>query len=152
MENNTVNIYSKSDDPRGRLLSNFSHHPFILDGQKFESVEGFIQGIAFPAGDTRREMAFRAWGSEAKKFGEEQEKKSVWWSGQEIVFASSEEHALIERALRAKFEQNPDAKKALVSTKGYWLTHVLPDVESGTTCLPAKIFCAILMKIRNEYT
>ncbi|MEK7570047.1 MAG: hypothetical protein AAB515_01200 [Patescibacteria group bacterium] len=150
MENNTLNVYSKSDDPRGRLLSNFSHHPFTLDGQNFASVEGFIQGIAFPEGDRRRVAAFKAWGSEAKKFGEEQDKKFVWWQGKEIIFGSPQEHALIERALRAKFKQNPDAQKALVASKGLRLTHILPDPEPSTTCLPAKTFCAILMKIRAE--
>ncbi len=150
MENKTLNIYSKSDDPRGRILSNFSHHPFILDGQHFESVEGFIQGIAFPESDSRREAAFKAWDSAAKKFGEEQEKKFIWWGGKEIIFGSKEEHTLIERALRAKYEQNPDAREALIATKGLDLTHVLPEPESSTTCLPAKDFCAMLMKIREE--
>lgn len=150
MEKDNLNIYSKSDDPRGRLLSNFSHHRFTLDGQNFESVEGFIQGIAFPEGDMRREAAFKAWGSQAKKFGEEQEKKYVWWHGKKIVFGSSEEHALIEQALRAKFSQNPDAKEALIASKGFHLTHILPDPESNTTCLPAKTFCAILTKMRDE--
>lgn len=150
MENKTLNIYSKSDDSRGRILSNFSHHPFVLDGQHFESVEGFIQGIAFPEGDPRKEAAFKAWGSAAKKFEEEQERKFVWWNGEEIVFGSPGEHALIERAIRAKFEQNPEAKEALIATKGLGLTHVLPEPEHKNTCLPAKVFCAILMKIREE--
>ena len=150
MENDTLNIYSKSSDPRGRLLSNFSHHPFLIDGQKFESVEGFIQGIAFPEGDPKREAAFKAWGSAAKKFGELQEKKYVWWQGKEIIFGSPEEHALIEQALRAKFAQNPDVKEALIATRDFRLTHLLPDPEPSTTCLPAKTFCSILMKIRSE--
>ena len=151
LEKDTLNIYSKSDDPRGRLLSNFSHHHFTLDDQGFESVEGFIQGIAFPEGDVRRVAAFNAWGSEAKKFAEEQEKKLVWWEGKEIIFGSPEEHTLIERALRAKFVQNPDAKEALIATKDLHLTHILPDPESSNTCLPATVFCAILMKIREEH-
>lgn len=150
MENDTLNIYSKSDDPRGRILSNFSHYPFILDSQRFESVEGFIQGIAFPEGDPRREAVFKAWGSAAKKFGEEQEKKFVWWHGEEITFGSPKEHVLIEQALRAKFAQNPDAKEALIATRGLLLTHILPDPESSATCLPAETFCAMLMKMREE--
>lgn len=150
MASETLNIYSKSDDPRGRLLSNFSHHPFILDGQNFESVEGFIQGVAFPEGDARRSAAFQAWGSEAKKFGEEQEKKFVWWAGKEIIFGSPDEYALIERALRAKFDQNEEAKQALAETKGLRLTHILPDPEPSITSIPAETFCSILTKIRDE--
>jgi predicted NAD-dependent protein-ADP-ribosyltransferase YbiA (DUF1768 family) len=150
MKNDTLNIYSKSDDSRGRILSNFSHHPFILEGQSFESVEGFIQGIAFPEGDSRRAAAFKSYGSEAKRFGEEQEKKFVWWHGKQIIFGSPEEHALIERALRAKFQQNSEAKEALSASRSLRLTHILSEPESSTTCLPAETFCTILMKIREE--
>lgn len=130
-------------------MSNFSHHPFILDGYHFESVEGFIQGIAFPEGDPRRTGAFKECGSKAKKFGEEQEKKFVWWGGKQIIFGSSEEHALIELALRAKCEQNIEAKEALIATKGLQLTHILPDQNGGFTCLPAEIFCDMLVRIRE---
>lgn len=150
MENKKLNIYSKSEDWRGRALSNFSHHPFVIDGQRFESVEGFIQGIAFMENDARREAAFKSWGSTAKKFEKEQNRDFVWWHNKKFKFGSKEEHELIERALRAKFEQNPEAKKALLATKGLRLTHVLPDPEPKDICLPAKDFCAMLMKIREE--
>jgi len=36
-----VNIYSKSEDELGRLLSNFAHTPFIGNGLVFNSVEGW---------------------------------------------------------------------------------------------------------------
>ena len=147
----TLNIYSKAEDSRGRILSNFSHHPFVLDGRRLESAEGFIQGIAFPEGDQRREAAFGSFGSKAKQFAEEQEKKFVWWDGKTISFGSNEEHELIEKALRAKFDQNADAREALLATKGLRLTHELPDPEAPNTCLPAEVFCLILMKIRGEY-
>jgi predicted NAD-dependent protein-ADP-ribosyltransferase YbiA (DUF1768 family) len=150
MENNTLNIYSKSDDRRGRILSNFSHHPFVLEGESFESVEGFIQGIAFPEGDPRREAAFKAWGGEAKEFGKEQKKDFVWWKGKQFVFGSKDEEVLIEKAIRAKFEQHPDAREALIATKGLVLTHILPEPEPGDTCLTAKNFCDILTRLREE--
>lgn len=147
---NTLNIYSKSDDQRGRVLSNFSHHPFVLDGRRFESVEGFVQGIAFPEGDARRVAAFKTWGGEAKKFELEQEKQFVWWNGEKIVFGSVQEHALIERAIRAKFEQNNDAAEALRATSDLVLTHILPEPEPKDTCLSASLFCGMLMRIRKE--
>lgn len=146
----TLNIYSKSDDPRGRILSNFSHHPFVLDDIHFESVEGFIQGIAFPEGDPRREAAFKSWGGTAKKFENEQEKKFIWWNGEQMEFGSKKEHALIERAIRAKFQQNSEAQEALKNTEDLFLTHILPEPEPDNICLSAKEFCNILMRIRQE--
>lgn len=37
-----LNISSTSDDWRGLALSNFPLSPFVLDGELFASVEGFI--------------------------------------------------------------------------------------------------------------
>lgn len=148
---NILNIYSKSEDWRGRTLSNFSHHPFVLDGLCFESVEGFIQGIAFPEEDPRRKEAFHSFGKEAKAFEKQQEKHFVWWAGKKIKFGSPKEHKLVERAIRAKFEQNPGAKKALMATDGLTLTHVLPEPEPPRISLPTKVFCGILTKIRTGY-
>lgn len=147
-----LNIGSKSDDWRAKRLSNFSDDPFVLDGVRLASVEGFIQGTKFPENDPRRERAFQSLGRKAKHFGRYAEGKFVWWQGQTILFGSQEHHRLIERAIRAKFEQNPEALKALVTTKGMTLTHDLGHPESHNTSLPAKVFCDILTRIREKYS
>ena len=36
-----INVFSKSRSKLGRMLSNFAHTPFTLDGVKFESVESW---------------------------------------------------------------------------------------------------------------
>lgn len=36
-----INIYSKSKLELGRALSNFAHTPFTINGDNFESVEGY---------------------------------------------------------------------------------------------------------------
>ena len=41
-----MDIGSKSGYPAG-ALSNFSPHPFILDGVQCNSMEGFLQGLKF---------------------------------------------------------------------------------------------------------
>ena len=72
----------------------------------------------------------------------------VWWKGQAIPYGSPEHHQLIERAIRAKFEQNADAMEALLATKELVLTHDLGSPDDSA--LPATVFCAILTQIREE--
>jgi predicted NAD-dependent protein-ADP-ribosyltransferase YbiA (DUF1768 family) len=146
----TLNITSKSDDLRARILSNFSGYSFTLDGLKFASVEGFIQGTKFPENDPRRNAAFGLMGKEAKKYGTYAERKFVWWGGKEIPYASEEHRNLIERAIRAKFNQSPQAIKALLATRDLVLIHDTGEPEPPDTSLPASIFCRILMDIREE--
>jgi len=146
----TLNIGSKSDDWRARRLSNFSTDPFLIDGEKIASVEGFIQGTKFPEGHHVRQQAFQSVGVEAKRCGKKAERKLVWWKGQVVSYGSTEHHQLIERAIRAKFEQNDDAMEVLLATDGLILTHDLGRPDSPNTSLPAKIFCDILTRIREE--
>lgn len=145
----TLNVYSKSDDWRARRLSNFSPDSFLLDGESLASVEGFIQGIKFPEGHLRRLLAFRSAGITAKRLGINIAPDSVWWKHQPIPYGSAEHRNLIERAIRAKYEQNSEAKDALLATKGMALTHELDEPDSIS--LPREIFCCILMKIREEF-
>lgn len=145
-----LNISSQSDDWRASRLSNFSADPFVLDGEQMASVEGFIQGTKFPIGHPARQQAFQAVGVKAKWLGKKAERKWVWWSRQVIPYGSNEHRQLIERAIRAKFEQNDGATKALLATEGMTLTHDLGHPESPNTSLPAKVFCEILTRIREE--
>lgn len=145
----TLNVSAKSDDFRAARLSNFSPDPFTLDGLAFASAEGFIQGIMWPEEHPNRAAAFASVGSKAKRFGREAARESVWWFGQTIPFGSPEHHALIERGIRAKFEQNPEAMTALRETAGLTLIHDLGHPESPRTSLPAPVFCAILTRIRD---
>ena len=146
----TLNIGSKSDDWRARRLSNFSADPFLIDGEKIASVEGFIQGTKFLEGHYIRQQAFQSVGVEAKRCGEKAERKLIWWKEQIISYGSNEHHQLIERAIRAKFEQNDGAMEALLATGGLVLMHDLGRPDSPNTSLPAKIFCDILTRIREE--
>ena len=52
-----LNIFSRSDEPLGRALSNFAHTPFELDGVKYASVEAFYQGLKYLDPVKRAEMA-----------------------------------------------------------------------------------------------
>lgn len=148
-----INVSSGSSDKAARMLSNFSKGRFFIDGIEMASVEGFVQGVKFPVGDTRRDITFRMAGFEAKKIGNEAREfgyEFVWWQGKAIKYGSTEHYKLNERAIRAKFEQNSEAMVALLSTKGKKITHELGGEESSTTCLPKAVFCDILTRIREE--
>ncbi len=40
-----LNVWSRSDEEIGRLLSNFAHTPFVLDSVAYASVEGFYAAL-----------------------------------------------------------------------------------------------------------
>ena len=145
----TLNVGGTPGDPRSARLSNFSPDSFRLDGIFCASVEGFIQGVKWPEGDAKRTTAFGSVGGKAKRCGKGAERKWVWWQGSQISFGSQAHHALIERAIRAKFEQNRSALMLLVDTRGLTLIHDLGHPVDPQTSLPGAVFCAILTRIRD---
>lgn len=117
----------------------------------FASIEGFIQGIKFPLGDSRREQAFVASGWDAKHLGDQADRSGAYWNGLTLGYGSPEHHQLIERALRARMAQNSGLAQVLVSTAGATLIHRTGhEPESPTTSLPAAVFCRILTEMRDE--
>jgi len=43
-----INVISNSPDPIAKMISNFATTPFDLDGQLYQSVESFWQGLSSP--------------------------------------------------------------------------------------------------------
>lgn len=134
------------------LLSVYSETPFKIDGVRMESIAGFIAGVHFSEGDSSRKKAFGSWGygarTAARKIIEKVE--SVTWAGKTIPCNSAEYYDLIEKAIKAKFEQNPDAMKALLSTKDLILANN-DGPEKKYALLSSKKFCEIITKIRDEF-
>src|SRR6266550_7801233 len=154
----TLNIASYSDDWRARLLSTFAHTPFTLRcGEReirCESVEGFWQGLKFPEGSPERERVFALWGLDAKRAGTgAPSDQTIVFCGERIQRGGSEHHVLAESAMRAKLEQNPEVRRALLETAGLTLTHELVD-DSGpvpdSRTFPAAVFCAIWTRLREQ--
>jgi hypothetical protein len=155
----TLNIASYSEDWRARLLSTFAHTLFTLRCGKreirCESVEGFWQGLKFPEGSSERERVFALWGLEAKRAGASvPPEETIVFCGERVRLGSAEHHALAEKAMRAKLEQNAEVRRALLETAGLVLTHELVDESGGpvpdSRTLPAAVFCAIWTKLRAE--
>jgi len=146
-----INACSRSTDPVGRALSNFSAHPFVVDGVQFATVEAFIQGIKFPMNDPRRKQIFAMNGFNAWKMRVQCKAEYVWWKKAKIPYNSPAHAALLKRAIQAKFAQNPDAMAALKATRGLTIIHdVSSSPESAKTSLPAVVYCQILTEIRDN--
>lgn len=149
-----VNVSSGSPVIEERILSNFPESPFTLKGKKYRSLEGKVQGDKFPPEDPRKEQAYNSFGKEAKQIGNKARIYGYRWiwtaDGRKIKYGSPEHYEESRLAIRAKFEQNPEAMRVLLSTKGKKITHELGGEESKTTCLPKAVFTNILTDIREE--
>src|SRR3972149_11556057 len=154
----TLNIVADSPDWRARLLSNFAATPFVLGGQSFASVEGFIQGIKFPPVDARRKRTFALAGMDAKKMGriaareygyDYHKRIYVWWDGEAIDYGSVSHHVVICQAIVAKVIQIPEVRRALLATAGLDLVHDRGHPESARTSFPAAVFTDFLTALRE---
>ena len=154
----TLNIASYSADWRSRLLSTFAHTPFELvlgDARVHcESVEGFWQGLKWPAGSADRVRVFGLWGLEAKLAGAAAPTGDIDIGGRTIPRGGPGHHDLAAQAMRAKLEQNPTVREALRATAGLLLTHELTD-ELGdpvpdSLTLPKAVFVDIWTRLRDE--
>lgn len=155
-EKNIVNIGSRGKTETERMLSNFAHTPFDLDGIHYESVEAFWQSIKFPEGSKERVETALLFGGEAKKAGKSARGiKEIDYQGQRIEIGSPEHHKLMKRAIRAKLEQNPNVLKLLLATGDKQITHVLkiPDgrILPDSKTIPGAVFSQILMDLREEF-
>lgn len=141
-----VNITSQSPEPL-RLVSNFAHTPFRLDGQGYESIEGFWQGLKFPDPADRRRLA-ALWGPAARDAGYHAPAADTFVYGGETVRVGTWGHwRLMEMACAAKFAQHAAACEALLSTGARPLVHVVkPDSKN----IPGVIMAAIWMRIRDR--
>ena len=145
-----LNVGYGLPDWRSKLLSNFAPTPFEFWGIRFASVEGFWQGLKFDEGSPEQKRVFGLAAYEAKKAGKRAPRRdTLTWRGRTYRIGSPEHHALLKEALRAKFAQNPEARRALLATRGMELVHELPHGRDSKT-IPGRRFCALLADIREE--
>jgi carbon-monoxide dehydrogenase small subunit len=149
------NVSSHEPSPAARLLANYARSPFTVWGVRFESFEGFWQGLKFPEGSEEQQRVFALWGEEAKRAGElAPGGGTTTWRGATIRIGSDEHHALARQALRAKVTQSPAVRRALLATGDQELTHVVRtpagEVVPDSRTLPGAVFAGILMDLRAE--
>lgn len=151
-----INIGLNGEAETERMLSNLAPTPFILNGKKYASVEGFWQGLKFPDEEKRNEIA-KLWGVEAKKAGNKAEKSNEFeYQGKKFQAGSEKHQDLIKQAIKAKLEQNSHVLDLLLATGNKKITHILINPQTGyvhpdSQTIPGKKFCQILMNLRKEY-
>ena len=145
-----MDVGSKNGYPAG-ALSNFSPHPFIIDGVQCNSMEGFLQGLKFESKEMQ-EYVCSLVGYAAKKKGRNknwQEKQTLYWKGKPIKRDSDEYQDLLNRAYNAMYE-NTKFKAALEASKGATLTHSMGKNKKSETVLTTQEFCSRLTYLRDK--
>ena len=149
-----LNIRYRSEDPRGRILSNPASTPFTIGQYTFPSVESALQGIKF-ADIVQRESVFVLSGMEALKAGRkitlsitDNKMRFVYWGREQIEYNSTEHRLLIATFIHEKIRQNKDVQEALLATTDTFIYHHV-GIESPHTSLPESFYIEILLKERD---
>ena len=132
-------------------LSNFSPHPFEIDGVKCNSMEGFLQSLKFESIDMQKYVCTLV-GKAAKKKGRGknwQQKQELYWNGNKFKRSSNEYQQLLNRAYNCLF-RNEGFAKALRATKGSTLEHSIGKNKQSETVLTRQEFCSRLTYLRDR--
>lgn len=144
-----LNVASMSVERIGRLMSNFSETPFVLDGVHYASVEGFYVSLLTQDDELRARLRAMA-GREAKAEGRNLERTQGWYAGAELALGGEAHVALIKRAIAAKLEQNPEIAEAFRLTHPRPIVHDTGRPERAGAVFPASVFVRILTEFRDE--
>lgn len=146
-----LNIWSRSDEEIGRLMSNFAHTPFTLYGVEYASIEAFYATLLIPQSEAKRERVRRMWGVRAKH--EIPKSKPGWIEHQGAKFAigSEQHHALVKEAIRAKLAAHPEIAQAFVATRPRPLVHETGYPDPPGAEFPHFVLCRILTELREEF-
>lgn len=145
-----MNIGSKSGYPAG-ALSNFAPHPFVIDGVKCASMEGFLQSLKFKDAPMQVEVC-KLVGGAAKRKGRGkkwQTKGVLYWQGKEYDRYGTEYQELLNRAFGA-LAKNTGFQKALLASQKAVLQHSIGKRKLKETILTISEFCGRLTKIREQ--
>lgn len=149
-ENKPLNVASNAHEEIGRALSNFASKPFILDGERFQSVESWYQGLKWPDEKKRAELA-NLDGRAAKMAGRAAPRSPQFrYRDRDYAFGSEEHHQLIREVIKASLEQNPQISEAFMETYPRPIVHNTGRPERPGTALPGATFARMLEEIRLE--
>jgi predicted NAD-dependent protein-ADP-ribosyltransferase YbiA (DUF1768 family) len=138
-----INVTSMSPPPI-RSIANFAPTPFELDGVRYTCVEAFWQSLRFPIEARARIAAMD--GAAAKRASAEQPYGShVIYAGQDVPVGTWDHWQLMRRACGAKFEQNEDARLALLATGQRPL-----KLRRDSRTIPGVIMAEIWMALRES--
>lgn len=134
-------------------LSNFSPHPFVIDGVECNSMEGFLQSLKFSNVDMQKEVC-KMVGFQAKRKGSNRNKQwkqsqILHWLGREYPRKSDEYQELLDKAFDA-LATNKKFQKALLASGNATLRHSIGRTKESETVLTIREFCSRLTKIRTR--
>lgn len=131
-------------------LSNFSPHPFEIDGVQCNSMEGFLQSLKFDNPSFQQYVCTLV-GVQAKFKGKKKRwwiKQTLYWKGKEYDRHGQEYQDLLDRAYLA-LAKNEGFRKALLATGSANITHSIGKHKESETILTKREFCSRLMKVRD---
>lgn len=136
------------------MLSIYSLTPIKIENIRAESLAGFLLGIYFPENSTERQRAFRTGESKAICLRQimiySNPGDYIYWKGETIRSGSKKHYEIIEQAIRAKFEKNEDARKALISVYEVELSNDEHNI-GGKFKISPSFYCKILTTLCNEF-
>ena len=112
----------KPDGPRFEwagfnLLCNAAPTSFVLDGERFLSVDSFHEALKFPEDTRGRADCALAPSVEARRLARRRRQATFTYRGQVIRVHSADHQGLLAAAISAKVAQNPAVQDALRETK-----------------------------------
>jgi len=144
------NVYSRSEEEIGRLMSNFAHTPFTLDGVEYGSIEGFYVALRFLDPAKRLKLG-RMYGLVVKRMGMKSRLTTTCYGGEWFELGSDPHIALIKRALRAKLAAHLEIARAFVATAPRPIVHETGHPDPPGAEFPAHVFCRLLSELRDEF-
>lgn len=145
-----MDIGSGNSYPAG-ALSNFTPHPFVIDGVECNSMEGFLQALKFSNVEMQKHVCTLV-GIKAKMKGKRKrwfKLQTLYWNGNEYKRDSDEYQMLLTKAYDAMFE-NSKFRKALEATGSSSFTHSIGKSDISKTVLTEREFCNQLYRLRNK--
>lgn len=132
-------------------LSNFSAHPFEIDGVLCNSMEGFLQSLKFKNPDTQVEVC-KLVGLKAKYKGKKKKwwkTQKLYWMGKEYDRSGEEYQELLDRAYN-ELSKNEGFRKALLATGNSSIRHSIGKKDKTKTVLTESEFTRRLIEIRTR--
>lgn len=145
-----MDISSGSGYPAS-VLSNFSPHPFEIDGVQCNSMEGFLQALKFESVEMQKYVCTLV-GKAAKFKGKKKKwykKQELYWNGKTYKRDSEEYKNLLNRAYNRLYT-NEKFRKALEATNGSNIEHSIGKTKQSETVLTKQEFCSRLMYLRDH--
>ncbi|ARB05935.1 hypothetical protein fHeYen901_162 [Yersinia phage fHe-Yen9-01] len=131
-------------------LSNFSPHPFVMDGVFCASMEGFLQSLKFSSVEMQEHVCTLV--GKAAKFKGKKKKwfrdQTLWWKGVPMQRSSEMYQNVLTKAYDALGE-NKSFQNALLATQKATLTHSMGRSKINETVLTEREFCNQLYRLRN---